>query len=276
MGIVFNIAIIVAAAGLGRSYGRRLRKLGCNVDTAFSGVRGRIVFGLMIGCTAALLILSKTTDVLPPDTTTLLNQAAWGITKGFLAFLGAMSVPLSSDRGITRRANYVVLTLAGLMLVQRAEAYVFSPIFPAINQDRRAPGGYVLQTQDMSCTAASLANLLSFYKLRTTEYSCAKAMGTTRFGSTTGDLVRGIRHFGFQAIEVAADPVQLRTLGRPAILSVWNSNMRHSVVWTGQRDDGTQIIIDPLSGRKEVPGPELWRSLSSSRAITVTRPPAEF
>ncbi|HEY9857200.1 MAG TPA: cysteine peptidase family C39 domain-containing protein, partial [Stenomitos sp.] len=95
------------------------------------------------------------------------------------------------------------------------------------------------------------------------------------FGSTTGDLVKGIRQFGFQAIEVSADPAHLRASRRPAILSVWNSQVRHSVVWTGQLGDGTQIIIDPLAGRRELPGSELWNSLSSPRAIALSRPLAD-
>lgn len=273
MDIAITLTTIVIASLLGWSYGLRLRRRGLDVETAMNGARGWIAFGLLIATSAALLILSKRTDILSPDASSFLNHAAWEITKGFLAFIGGLSVPLSFNHSVVTRASYVLLALIGLAMVNQAESFVFSPIYPSISQDRRTSDGYVLQTQDMSCTAASLANLLSFYERRTTEYACAKAMRTTRFGSTTGDLVRGMRQFGFQAVEVSATPEHLRSNGRPAILSVWNHNLRHSVVWIGQHEDGTQIIIDPLTGRREVPGSELWPSLSSSRAIALSRPP---
>lgn len=274
MSIAVTIAILLAAASFGWAYGLRLRKYGLTVETAMNGARGWLVFCLMIACFAGLLLLSKKTDIMSPETSTYLNLAVWAITKGVLAFLGAMAVPLSIDRGAIQRSSIVLAVLLGIALVHRIESYVFSPVFPMIDQDRRTVDGYVLQTQDASCTAASLANLVSYYGLRTTEFACAKAMRTTRFGSTTGDLVRGIRGFGFQPLEVKADSEHLSALKRPAILSIWKHNARHSVVWTGQRADGTQLIIDPLVGRQEVPGSELWKSLVTSRAIVLSVPPS--
>lgn len=268
-----GIAIILAAASFGWGYGLRLKRGGHTVETALSGPRGWVIFCFMTVCLLGMVFLSKYSDFMSPKASSLLNHVAWDITKGLLGFLGAMSVPLSADRRPLQLSSILLLVVLAMVLVQRMETYVFAPLYPAIREDRRTPEGYVLQTQDTTCTAASLANLLAYYGRRTTEYACAKAMGTTRFGSTTGDLVRGLRQFGFQPLEVLADAEHLRALNRPAILAVWHGRARHSVLWVGQRADGMQLIVDPLTGRKEVPGSELWKSLSSSRAFAVSVTP---
>lgn len=117
----------------------------------------------------------------------------------------------------------------------------------------------VRQTRDVSCAAASLATLRTYYfRQRSTEeevlrdlFQITVAAGTSQqaqqFGFSMLDMKRYFESKGFEAMGFAADPESLSNLPIPVIVLVEIRGFPHYVVLKGVRD-GVVYMADPLFG----------------------------
>lgn len=258
--------IVAAAAGL--QYGRRLARHGLTIDDVFrTGTRAWVVLILLLAPISTAMILFKRTDLLNPEAMLAIQHGCWDLVACLAVFLGTMGLPLSPAPLKYQRAGIMAVTICAVFLLLRIEASVFAPVYDQMGSEKRAPDGSILQTLPTSCTAAALANALPLFGLRGSEFECAKAIGTTRFGTTVGDLTRGLPQLGLSGEYVAARPQDLAHANRPTLLTVWSCGARHSVLWKGVGSNGAHVIIDPLVGRIRLSTAALQGMLASSHGV---------
>lgn len=137
------------------------------------------------------------------------------------------------------------LTLAAL----EVPAYKNSrPVAPSLSE-HIADDGVVLQTSEVTCAAASAANLLRLAGHAATERSVAEAFDITTFGATTADITLGFASMGIPCDRVE---VSLDALRCPAMLfvDVGEAGAENHAVLAVRREADRVEIWDPLDGRR--------------------------
>ena len=121
-----------------------------------------------------------------------------------------------------------------------------SPIFKKHTKD-----GFILQSDPMSCAAASFANIAKHYKINISEEQSAKAMGTTIQGTSPSQIVLGARSLGFDSNIFTK--MKIENLKQSSILFVDAplGREKHAIAFIEKRGNNF-FVVDPDKG------PLLW------------------
>lgn len=187
---------------------------------------------------------------------------------------GMLTTYQSSSSTPTKRSPLVPLLLVLLGLVHAIKPFLerTPPIHP-----ERAVDGVVMQTSDSSCSAASAATLLQYYKIDTDEREIAELAFTRSNGTTMLGTYRALRHkadgAGKRVVVLSgANRDELRQAAQdgPVLISVglpryttrkidpryerdwgWTPGLRHAVVLFRFLPDGKLEMGDPSVGREK-------------------------
>ena len=154
----------------------------------------------------------------------------------------------------TKNKQWPALPFAFLILTSLLLGieYDFTKPVASDLQDQQKDG-IVLQSSPFSCAAASGANLARVYGQNSTESEVAKALGTTRFGTSPAQVVYGLKKLGFTCSKHVYSRTQLDQVTAPAVLFLppqRGKSEGHAILLKGRSGDRFQII-DPLSGLLE-------------------------
>lgn len=124
--------------------------------------------------------------------------------------------------------------------------YLYHTRSPQIKE--RQLNGVILQSDPMSCAAASLANISHYFQMPQSERTCVKAIGTSVQGSSPAQIVLGARKLGFEAKIVHNKTVEAIIF--PAILFVDAplGKEKHALVIMNKVNEFYEIW-DPDKGR---------------------------
>jgi len=172
----------------------------------------------------------------------------WGLVLGGFAFLFAFGIYLSF---LEQHPERWKLVLASLMLIGTVEfnQWKFTrPIGPQIKAIEE--GGFVLQATGVSCAAASAANVMrSLGKTGTTELEMAEILGTTDRGTSTAQIIYGMRKLGLNCEKLMLEEGLPEF---PAFLFVDNpiaGPESHAVALLGFKEGQLQLL-DPAQGEQ--------------------------
>jgi hypothetical protein len=170
------------------------------------------------------------------------------VVFGSLAFVSALLLALTVHGAFaTRDRRRIPLGVAMLLVVGVLLGVECDFLWPIASQlGDRTNGDAVLQSSGASCVAASAANLLRHRGIPVSEREVAAVLGTTRYGTSPSQLVRGLERFGVSCRRVR----DRRVPAAPAILFLPPKGgvAAHAVLLTGRSGEDFSVI-DPLSGR---------------------------
>lgn len=258
-------AILLAAltgATLGALEWRRItrRSPGLQLDTALEHAR-HLIAALPI---ALLLLAVQVLVVVRPNLTW--SAPGWVELYYSEMLLGGIAAVLSCLFGfatygaIVTHHRHRIAPLAAMVvligIVCVVEWDFTSPI--AAQLENRTTGDVVLQSTGASCAAASAANLARQLGVARTEAQMAALLGTTRFGTSPAQVVKGLEQVGIACRRTIVKEVDPGRLALPSILFLPPAGDRagHAVLLAGT--DGLHfVVLDPLVGRRVVTHSEL-------------------
>ena len=128
------------------------------------------------------------------------------------------------------------------------------PLWPELT-DRRTEDGAILQTSGASCAAASGAVVAGVLGIELDEPTVARAMHTTAFGTSTGQMVRGMRELGIECTPFAIARNAGAEIPTPSIVFVRVSGVDEDghAIAVLETDDDELRFVDPLSGWRTEP-----------------------
>ena len=182
------------------------------------------------------------------------SQVYWllGSFSGMAGWLCTLSRQLSRKSifwGLLGFASWV-----GILL----NVFVYQS-YPTLGQ-QIAGDGAILQTSHFSCAPASGANIAKLYNLKITERKMAQLMHTRHTGTTSSEIVEGLRSIGLVASRFETSP-NVYPIPTPAILIVDHPKAgkeSHAIAALSYLQGGqTLIIVDPLQGTRMIKKQEL-------------------
>lgn len=252
--LLWTGACVLGAWLLGQRYGARLAQQGLSLENVLSTGRRPWLFlvSFLSLCGGVAAVYKLPPGYLHPYWLGVFEPLSWALTKSAPVFLMAMAFGLKPQGKKQRQELKTLALLTGVALVgiQAVQSPFVRPIDPKTIQVRKAKDGSVLQSTNVTCTAATLANGLAFYGIETTEAESASRLGTRRSGTALHQVLSGVSHYGMVATAVQATPDQLIRLRRPTVVSVWlMGDILHSILVYGGDAHGNLFIIDPMSGK---------------------------
>lgn len=267
-----SLGLLTLTAILGYGYGKSLAGRGVNVNTVFRGARGWAFLGTFIASCVVLQAVAIKPDLWSAELSSSVQLWIWGFIKVLVVFMAAMAAPLSGARAKRYVGVVSGLAFGCLLLIQAAENYLFMPYYLKLKQPRITADGTILQSSNISCTAAALANLLPLFGIQGSEKETARALRTTRFGTTTSDLLTGLKAFNLHGYYVSSSPEHLLRMNRPAIITTW-IGVRHSVAVYRKMPDGKMMLIDPMVGKLRFLPKEVGNQIIDKKAVVLSDRP---
>lgn len=262
-------AVLVAAAGLGGAglglaVGGHLHRRGLRIDERRT-IRHPAVLAVLVAV-AGLAGLQASPG---PTRILLWLMPAW-VEAGYPSLIyGCLMVAVGTLGGVlagmARKERHrmrwllAVLVAAPLLVLTVNHVQDTRPAWPELDRRTPPPGGRVLQTSSYSCAAASVATVLAQAGHPVSESEAAAAMGTTRRGTSSGQIILGLRRLGFDGRRFAAGSGT-----PPAIIFLDHPDTgpeSHAAAWLSSEGD-RMTVFDPLSGESACPRDALdrrWR-----------------
>ncbi|MBT9547467.1 MAG: peptidoglycan-binding protein [Candidatus Sericytochromatia bacterium] len=259
---------------LGRKYGHTLAKQGLNLDTAFqTGLRKwGFLFGFLTVC-GLIAAIYKFPHLLNPWVLGVLEPAAWLAAKGGALFLAGMAGPLGKNAKKAEVIALYSLACFSTLGVQGLQGYFLRPISQSSLFERISSDGSILQSTNVSCTAAAFANALRLFEIEATEKEVARILGTRDSGTSQIQLLNGLRKYGLFGHYVSVLPEHLARMQRPAMVSVDLFVITHSILTYGSDTKGNILIIDPVSGKGKLTADQFRKKLKETQGVVLTDRP---
>jgi hypothetical protein len=183
----------------------------------------------------------------------------WTVLQAAIAFTLAGATALAWRRRHRLRWVLPVLVPVAVLAVEYAGHTASWGEPPHLRPPRISEEGIVLQSSGTTCAAAVCANLARMQGYDHTEADMVKNLGTTRAGTTTAQIVYGMRALGIHLEKRDVPIEELNTLPLPAIAFVGGIINRdsHTVLIDDRTEDGYLEVWDPLDGKRVVPPEEL-------------------
>lgn len=199
----------------------------------------------------------------------------WALCIGSVSFAFVVTIALRARSG----RRWRLLADAYLVLLVLAELHAFTAEWgerPRVRPERRDENGIIRQSTGASCAAACGAaacgaNIAQLFGIEATETQMIDWMGTTVSGTSTSQMVYGLRHAGIEARKVAVQSTEIERVRPPAIIFLGSPSHPddHAVVFLGV-EQGNARIIDPLWGVKTLT-PSQVAARWSGRAIEASK-----
>lgn len=259
-----DAVVLMVGMVLGALYGRRLYRRGLRLSTK---TKARQAGALAVFCPAAITLClafmiaenhPRVFWYLPPTVDYYGIGMAWavivltvGLTFGVAGYLIWKKTP---------RILWAVLIGCAVVFAVGEWAIQQNMWFkqPAVEHSRIDEDGMVRQTSAVTCAAAACANIMRAYGLQKTEREMVEALGTTESGTSTGQVIYGMRRLGFECRKRRIKNGDFTQLAAPALLFVTGGQvpLGHAVSYMGQKD-GKADIWDPPHGKKLMSREEL-------------------
>ena len=277
LSILANVLSFTVAALAAVLYAKLLYRAGMKLDSksAFRHIRcvlacvvllalanvGNIVFGMAPNLSWSLPVFVEYHQL----------RATWLITRLCTVFI-FLSISILAIR--TRHRERVKLVFAAVVVIAAIEWTFWRaarPIYASL-EEKMSANGVVMQSGDVSCAAASCANIATMLGVSMSERDAAELIGTTRDGTTMSQIVVGMERRGFLCRKVTLDPSNAAMIQPPAILTVDHPATgpeSHAVALMGVAD-GVFEIWDPLVGKEMLSLDELrgvWRGKAMELAL---------
>jgi hypothetical protein len=254
--LLAQAAAVVAPALCAGMLARRVSRQHAGLSIG-SSLRDRPLLGLLCVPPVAIIAFEIVAALVPemqwamPLWLELVHApAAWALLLASLAFGFGFVAVLALIR---RHRDRWKLALAGLLSVVAVEVSFIQQTAPVAGElGASEDDGVVLQTSGVSCAAASAANLARAHGLPATEKEMAARLGTSASGTSSAELVRGLRPLGFMCERIEQpDPEALPV---PVILYIDHpaaGKESHAVLLSG-KTGGRFVVLDPLVGRRSM------------------------
>lgn len=255
--MLFVIPIIVllgAALGVARSRARQRADTRFALATAHRHLPELLVLApVAILATLGLMLLLRNCQLtwyLPVVVDRWRDLLLWTLSSGTFSYLAGISGHISFARREPERykllfATIVILGSLGYMQIQGAW-----PIASLLTHQQTTEG-YVLQTSAYSCAAASLANVARYHGIPATEKHMAKLAGTTRSGTSAGEILHALQQIGLHGIKRQATIADLSAMTNPCILLVEIPGAgpdSHAIVLLPSSGSKRLLVVDPSHG----------------------------
>lgn len=271
---LFTLMAAAAVAPLGYLYGYQLKKAGFNVDSVFQkGLRGWFfLFGFMV-LMGALIICTRYPRLLAPAIMVYFEPLTWVLIQMALLFMGVLAWPLSHNKPRFYAWTLLVFALLGMGSIQQLYFYFNRPVDPKSIRVRISTDGVILQSTNVTCTAAALVNALRLFNIQTTEKEGARVLRTRDSGTTDIQLLHGVRQYGIYGYYVPVTPLYMHRLNRPAIISINLLVIWHSILVYGHDAKGNFKIIDPAAGLGVYTPAVYQKKLVQTEGVVLTEHP---
>jgi len=269
-----TLLVLALVFPLGRKYGQTLAKQGLNLDTAFQkGLRKwGFLFGFLALC-ALIALVYKFPHLLNPWLLGYLEPTTWLVAKSGAFFLAGMAQPLGQS---SKRSDVLVLYFLAAFStlgIQGLQGYFLRPIAPHTLFERISSDGSILQSTNVSCTAAALANALRLFEIEASEKEVARILGTRDSGTTQIQLLNGLSRYGLFGYYVSVLPEHFARMQRPALVSIDLFVITHSILALGSDAKGHILIIDPVSGKGKLTAAQFRKKLKEPMGVVLTDKP---
>ncbi|MBX3178448.1 MAG: hypothetical protein KF886_13895 [Candidatus Hydrogenedentes bacterium] len=270
---ILSAATALAAAFVGRAYGRRLHARGFTLSAHISVNEcpliplSLLLFVLLQVCASTLLRNPQIGWILPLPVEYYITPAMWALKLFFVVFAMASVAAVAVLQAYPRRAAILLFTIAAALAVEGLNRWAVQPGLGQIEERWR--DGVIIQTNPSTCAAASAANIARQFGIEKTEAEMVDLLNTTWAGTSPAQIVYGLRSLGLMAEKVQHPDRDLSKVRAPAILLVdaGGEPDAHAVAYMGRRGPLYEIW-DPNPGRTILPLAaiqERWRG----RAIEV-------
>ncbi|MBN1672007.1 MAG: hypothetical protein JXR37_13290 [Kiritimatiellae bacterium] len=185
----------------------------------------------------------------------------WGTVFAVLGYSATLAVSVAFRRLRRGRHALLLVSVVCVALLFQTQHRLYHPLYPVL-ESRIDDDGVIRQTSGASCAAAAAANILCAAGVHTSEREMARSLGTTRFGTSPGQIARGMRVFGVKCVKRTVRDRDILAVKAPAILLVDHLSAGvdgHAVAYIGRRA-GRVEIRDPLVGRRLLTSEEVSRA----------------
>ena len=195
----------------------------------------------------------------------------WTTLRLTIVYLCAITLRLAWLESHVQRWQLRNAAVLAMVAIELSQWQVTRPIWSSLPEGQSVDG-VVLQTSDSTCAAASGATVARHLGLDADEQSMARLMRTTIIGTTTTQIVRGMRLAGIECEPVSMDAATVTSISTPMIAFI---NLE------GVGEDGhavavlsataTELVVaDPLRTR-HLQSWEEWRSRWGGRGLVCQR-----
>jgi predicted double-glycine peptidase len=262
--VPFDVIVMLASMMLGAFYGRGLHRRGVRLsmktDARQAGGLAVACIG-MIGVSIAFMLSMTFPRVVwyfPPAVDYHGIPAAWVVVVTALGLVfgtAAMMVWLQQRRAVWAILPACALVFGGSEWVIQNSVWFTQPVIEISRVDEN---GVIRQTSATTCAAAACANVLRALGVEKTERDMVETLGTTDNGTTTGQIIYGMRRIGFECKKRRIADSDFTKLNAPALLFVTAAGipLGHAVAYMGCRD-GKAEVWNSASGRQMLTRDEL-------------------
>lgn len=255
--VPFDALMLVVGMLVGAFYGRRLYARGVRLSAKTNARQAGLLatvcvsfigisFGFML-----LMYFPRAFWYLPLVVDYYCVPGAWAVIVSMVGLtFGAVGALLYSQR---HRALWVVAP-ACVLVFGGGEWIIQNSVWftvPEISGSRIDDDGIVRQTSATTCGAAACANVARAYGIEKTEREMVELLGTTDSGTTTAQMIYGMRRLGFDCRKRKINDGDFTRLNAPALLFVMagGTPLDHAVAYMGHKD-GKAEIWNPRSGKE--------------------------
>ncbi len=192
------------------------------------------------------------------------RSISW-ITWGVISVLGGLVSGYTLSLALARNHRQRRMLLLATVLLNVATAFssfrFLAPVAPRLGEAHTLDG-VILQTENSTCAAATLANIAGRFGDSLSEKEAAELLKTARLGTQVGQIRSTIAAlgYGYETLK-PAETKSLSQVTAPAVLFIDHPNVgneAHAVAYMGETERGFEIW-DPLTGR------EIWNEAIMNR-----------
>lgn len=272
--ILWTLLALALVFPLGIFYGKRLAAQGLNMDTAFQkGARPWVFLFGFLALSGLLAAVYKLPTWFSPYTLAFLEPFSWTLAKSGAVFLAGAAIPLGQASG--RRQDLLamgVLALICTLGVQYTQGVFLRPLDLKEIKPRLASDGSILQSTNVTCTAAAFANALQLFGIPATEAETARVLGTRNSGTSIYQLLSRVEPYGLYAHYVSIRPRHVVRMNRPTLVSIQLGPITHSILAYTYSPDYIGVI-DPISGKARYNYENYLKKLERPEGVVLTQAP---
>ncbi|MBI2432994.1 MAG: hypothetical protein HYV26_08995 [Candidatus Hydrogenedentes bacterium] len=250
-----SLTLAFASAIAGAFYGRQLRRVGIRPGNRLRLRDVPVIAALvavLLGVVLPVLWIRNYPALFwhfPLSFQYYSGPLAWTFSVSFFCFvffaIAVMYAPPQSWQGKGLLVFGICAAIFSEILIQE------SPFLQPIRVEAvRVVDGVVLQSTGATCAAAAAANIVRFYGEPKSEQEMIDLLGTTEFGTSTGQVFHGLSQSGFTCIRRTLEDGDFTQLHAPALLFVdfGSDPLGHVVCFMGERE-GKAEIWNPQGGK---------------------------
>jgi predicted double-glycine peptidase len=265
-----NVILIIVFILAGISESRRLlsKKKDLRLETALKSapyLYALLPFSILlfIGIIILMIIQVKNPSLfwkIPLWLQYYYTPLTWGTLISIFTFIFTLAFAISFHEKHPERWKVVAAGILLIGVIQLAQWNYTRPVAPDLKKHILSTG-FVMQTSDVSCAAASAANIGRILGIKKTEKEMAEILGTTWAGTTAAQIIYRMQKIGFDCRMVEIPDCDPEKVAPPAMFFIGHPMTgpeSHVVAYMGFYEDKAEIW-DPLQGKIYMKKKDLYR-----------------